>query len=303
MLKAVVMRLLHSVLSLFFLLILGFSLVRLSGDPVLYLVDPTASAEQKEMVRQQLGLDRSIPIQFFDYVQQLLRGDLGLSYRYRIPVTELIHQRIGATMTMGAGAVGLMLVIAIPLGVYAAYRHGSWVDRGARTIAALGQSVPDFWLGLLLILVFAVHLGWFPSGGYGGLEHLVLPSVTLAFAAIAGLTRLLRSSMIEVLSSDFVLFLRMRGTSESAILWKHGLRNAGLTSLSYLGVVIAGLFTGSVLVETIFNWPGIGLLFIEAVRNRDFGVAQGVMLFFGFAYILTNLIVDLLYLRLNPRLR
>jgi peptide/nickel transport system permease protein len=301
--KAIGMRMLHSVLSLLFLLILGFALVRLSGDPINFLVDPTASPAQKAMIREQLGLDRSVPSQFVDYLGQLARGDLGLSFRYRAPVSVLIEQRLPNTLLMSIAAVTLMLLVAVPLGVYAAYKQGSFVDTSARGIAALGQSVPDFWLGLMLILLFAVNLKWLPAGGIGGAEHLVLPAITLSFAAIAGLTRLLRSSMIEVLNSDYVLFLRARGTPERTVLWKHSLRNAGLSSLSFVGVVIGGLVTGSVLVETIFNWPGIGLLFIEAVRNRDFGVAQGVMLFFGVAYIVTNLCVDLLYLRLNPRLR
>jgi peptide/nickel transport system permease protein len=301
--KVIGTRILHSLLSLFFLLILGFSLVRLSGDPINFLVEPTASAAQKQMLREQLGLDRAIPVQFVDYLGQLARGDLGLSFRYRLPVVELIEQRLPATLLISAAAVTLMLVVAVPLGVYAAYRQGRPIDLTARGIAALGQSVPDFWLGLMLILIFAVNLKLLPAGGYGGISHLILPAITLSFAAIAGLTRLLRSSMIEVLNSDYVLFLRARGTPEPTILWKHSLRNAGLSSLTFVGVVIGGLVTGSVLVETIFNWPGIGLLFIEAVRNRDFGVAQGVMLFFGVAYIATNLFIDLLYVRLNPRLR
>lgn len=300
---SIAIRVAHSLLSLLFLLMLVFSLVRLTGDPVLFLVPPEASAEQKERVRQELGLDESLPIQFVAYLGQLVDGDLGISFRTKRPVTELISQRVPATLTMGAGAVALTVFVAVPLGVYAAYRRGGLLDRFARSFAALGQSVPDFWLGLILILVFAVHLRVLPSGGAGGLEHLVLPSVTLAFGAIAGVTRLLRSSMIEILGSDFVLFLRMRGQPEHVILWKHALRNAGLSSLSYLGIVIAGLFTGSVLVETIFNWPGIGRLFIEGVRDRDFGVVQGVMLVFGSAYIATNLLVDVLYQLLNPRLR
>jgi|RhiMethySRZTD1v2_1073278.scaffolds.fasta_scaffold494699_2 peptide/nickel transport system permease protein len=303
MVKVIGARIMHSLLSLLFLLILGFSLVRLSGDPINFLVEPTASPAQKQMIREQLGLDRSIPIQFVDYLGQLARGDLGLSFRYRAPVVDLIEQRLPNTLLMATAAVLLMIAVAVPLGVQAAYRQGTSVDLTARGIAALGQAVPDFWLGLMLILVFAVNLKWFPAGGYGGVSHLVLPAITLSFAAIAGLTRLLRSSMIEVLNSDYVLFLRARGTPEPTILWKHSLRNAGLTSLSFIGVVIGGLVTGSVLVETIFNWPGIGLLFIEAVRNRDFGVAQGVMLFFGVAYIVSNLLVDVLYMRLNPRLR
>ncbi len=303
MVKAVGARILHSLLSLFFLLMLAFALVRLSGDPINFLIEPSASPAQKQMIREQLGLDRSIPFQFVEYLGQLVRGDLGLSFRYRAPVVDLIEQRLPNTLLMAVAAVTLMLLIAIPLGVQAAYRQGTVVDLSARGIAALGQAVPDFWLGLMLILVFAVNLKWFPAGGHGGISHLVLPAVTLSFTAIAGLTRLLRSSMIEVLSSDYVLFLRARGTPERTVLWKHSLRNGGLSALSYVGVVVGGLVTGSVLVETIFNWPGIGLLFIEAVRGRDFGVAQGVMLFFGVAYIVSNLLIDVLYMRLNPRLR
>ena len=303
MVRAVGARILHSLLSLFFLLMLAFALVRLSGDPINFLIEPGASPAQKQMIREQLGLDRSIPFQFVEYLGQLVRGDLGLSFRYRAPVVDLIEQRLPNTLLMAVAAVTLMLLIAIPLGVQAAYRQGTVVDLSARGIAALGQAVPDFWLGLMLILVFAVNLKWFPAGGDGGISHLVLPAVTLSFTAIAGLTRLLRSSMIEVLGSDYVLFLRARGTPERIVLWKHSLRNGGLSALSYVGVVVGGLVSGSVLVETIFNWPGIGLLFIEAVRSRDFGVAQGVMLFFGVAYIASNLLIDVLYMRLNPRLR
>lgn len=303
MVKVVGARILHSLLSLLFLVMLAFALVRLSGDPINFLIEPGASLAQKQMLREQLGLDRSIPVQFVEYLGQLVRGDLGISFRYRAPVVDLIGQRIPNTLLMATAAVLLMVAVAVPLGVQAAYRRGTGVDLAARGIAALGQAVPDFWLGLMLILVFAVNLKWFPAGGQGGISHLVLPAITLAFTAIAGLIRLLRSGMIEALNSDYVLFLRARGTPESVVLWKHSLRNASLTSLSYMGVVIGGLVTGSVLVETIFNWPGIGLLFIDSVRARDFGVAQGVMLLFGIGYIVPNLIVDVLYLRLNPRLR
>jgi peptide/nickel transport system permease protein len=300
---AILARVGQMLVSLFFLLLLVFALVRLTGDPILFLLDPRATEQQEANLRRELGLDQSVPVQFVAYLGQLGRGDLGISFRTKRPVADLIAQRIPATLTMGAGAVALTLLVALPLGVYAAYRRGRLVDRVARAIAALGQSVPDFWLGLLLILVFAVYLDWLPSGGTGGPEHLILPSVTLAFGAIAGVIRLLRSSMIEALASDYVTFHRMKGLPERLILWKHALRNAGLSTLSYLGIVIAGLVTGSVLVETIFNWPGIGLLFIEGVRHRDFGVVQGVMLVYGLAYLGMNLVVDVLAVVLNPRMR
>jgi peptide/nickel transport system permease protein len=284
-------------------LILVFCLVRLTGDPINFLLEPGSTQAQQDAVRRELNLDRSLPLQFTAYLGQLARGDLGISYTVRRPVLELMAQRAPATLVMGAGAIFLTVLVGLPLGVYAAYWRGGVFDRTVRGMAAIFQSLPDFWVGFVLILVFAITLKLLPAGGYGQLKHLVLPSVTLALPAIAGLARLLRSSIIEELGSDYVLFHRIKGLSERKILWKHALRNGGLTTLSFLGVVIAGLFTGSVLVETIFNWQGLGLLFITGISDRDFGVVQGVMLVYATAYIGVNLFVDLLYTFLNPRLR
>ena len=303
MLWTIFVRFGQVILSLLVLLMLVFWLVRLTGDPILFLLTPQASAAQEERLREELGLDQPVPVQFIAYIGQLSRGDLGISFRTKRPVASLIAARIPATLVMGFGAVALTLLIAVPLGVYAAYWRGGRLDRLSRGFAGLGQSIPEFWLGLILILVFAVVLRWLPSGGFESPAHLILPAITLAIGSIAGLIRLLRSSMIETLGSDFVLFLRAKGVPEQVILWKHALRNAGLTTVSFVGIVIAGLVTGSVLVETIFNWPGIGLLFIEGVRYRDFGVVQGVMLLFGIAYIGMNFLVDLAYVVLNPKLR
>jgi peptide/nickel transport system permease protein len=303
MTKRIIMRVTHSLLSLLLVLILVFCLVRLTGDPINFLLEPGSTQAQQDAVRRELNLDRSLPLQFTAYLGQLSRGDLGISYTVRRPVLELMAQRAPATLVMGAGAIFLTVLVGLPLGVYAAYWRGGVFDRTVRGMAAIFQSLPDFWVGFVLILVFAITLKLLPAGGYGQLKHLVLPSVTLALPAIAGLARLLRSSIIEELGSDYVLFHRIKGLSERKILWKHALRNGGLTTLSFLGVVIAGLFTGSVLVETIFNWQGLGLLFITGISDRDFGVVQGVMLVYATAYIGVNLFVDLLYTFLNPRLR
>jgi peptide/nickel transport system permease protein len=226
-----------------------------------------------------------------------------MSFRSRVPVTDLIEQRLPATLTMGLGAMFLVLAVGVPLGIYSAYWQGSPLDKVARGISALGQAVPDFWFGLLLVLLLAVWFRVLPSGGYGDLKHLILPSVTLAFQATAGLIRLLRSSTIEALGSDYVKFLRIKGTVESRVLWKHVLRNAGLTALSFAGIIMVSLFTGSVLVETVFVWPGIGRLLVESIGNRDFNVVQGVILLMGGAYIVMNLLIDVAYTFLNPRLR
>jgi peptide/nickel transport system permease protein len=303
---AVLMRIGHALVSLLLLLVFTWGIVRLTGDPVNFVVPPEASVEQRNAARERLGLDRPLLVQFVDYMTGVLQGDLGISYRrasLNTPVAEAILDRLPATVYMGLAALLLMLVIGLPLGIYAAYWRGSFFDQAARFIAALGQAVPDFWFGLMLIVVFAIGLGWLPSGGDGGINHVILPAFTLAFSMIAGLIRLLRSSMIEVLSSDYVSMHRIKGMSEGEILWKHALRNAGLTTLTYMGMMIAGLLTGSVLVETIFNWPGIGRLFVEAVSFRDFPLIQGLILVFGATYIGMNLVVDVLYLLLNPRLR
>jgi peptide/nickel transport system permease protein len=300
---AILIRVGHALFSVLALLVLVFTMLRLTGDPINFLLDPDASPEQRAFARQELGLDQPVPVQFAIYVGNVIQGDLGISFRSRVPVADLIAQRVPATLTMAGAAILLTIVIGVPLGIYSAYRRGTVMDRSARFVAALGQSVPQFWLGFLLILVFAVYIPIFPAGGYGGIENLILPTITLSFAAIAGLTRLLRSSMVEEMGSDYINFHRMKGLSEHVILWKHALRNAGLTTLSFLGILVAGLVTGSVLVETIFVWPGLGRLMIESIGFRDFNVVQGVMIVFSLAYIGVNLAVDLLYTVLNPRLR
>lgn len=306
MIRSVSVRVGHALLSLFVLLIFTWGIVRLTGDPVHFLVPPEATVAQRELARERLGLDEPIPVQFASYFSGVLQGDLGISFRrasLNTPVIDAISERLPATITMGLVALVMLLVVGVPLGIYSAYWRGGLVDRSARFVAALGQAVPDFWFGLMLILVFAVGFRVLPSGGSGEFQHVILPAVTLAFGLVAGLIRLLRSSMLEVLSSDYLAFHRIKGVPERRILWIHALRNAGLTALTYMGIIIAGLLTGSVLVETIFNWPGIGRLFIEAVEFRDFPLIQGLILIFGATYVGMNLLVDLLYLVLNPRLR
>ena len=303
MARLMLTRLGHALFSMLALLLLVFGMVRLTGDPLQVLLPENATEEQHRQARQDLGLDDPVPVQFVTYIGNVAQGDLGDSIRLHTPVTELIGQRIPPTLAMASVALVAVLAIGVPLGVFAAYWRNGRFDRFVRPFAALGQSAPSFWVGLLLVLLFAVNLKWLPSGGYGGFDHLVLPAVTLAFGAVAGLTRLLRSSMIEVLNADYITFLRTKGLPERKILWKHGLRNGGLTALTFMGVLTASLFTGSVIAETVFVWPGLGRLMIEAVNYRDFPVIQGVMLLFSAVYIVMNLIVDLLYIVLNPRLR
>jgi peptide/nickel transport system permease protein len=303
MIALVLRRTGQALLSLLATILFVFLLVRLTGDPEYFLLAPDAPAEDFVRIRQELGLDRPLYVQFFTYVGAVMRGNLGYSYRLDVPVSEMVLDRLPATATMGLAAILLTIVVAVPLGIYAAYRRNGIVDRLARLVAALGQATPSFWVGLVLILVFAINLGWLPSGGYGTLPHVILPAMALAFEPIARLTRLLRSGMIEELGSDHVKFLRIKGMPEGLILWKHALRNAGLTTLTFVGLMIAGVLTGSVLVETVFIWPGIGRLLVEAIYYRDFSLVQGIVLLIAAAYIIINLIVDLLHMLLNPRIR
>ena len=293
----------HALLGMFFLLVLVFAMVRLTGDPTYVLLPEDASPRSRELLRLELGLDEPLPVQFRIYIGNLFQGDLGTSFRNRIPVTELIALRLPNTLILAAAALALILPAGIILGVYSAYWQGGAVDRVIRFNAALGQAVPDFWLGITLILVFAVYARILPPGGKGGVEHLILPAVTMAYVRMAGLVRLVRSSTIDALASDYVKFLRIKGLPERKVLWKHALRNAGMTALTFVGLLTAGLLTGSVLVETVFSWPGVGRLMTEAIRQRDFTVVQGVMLLFASVYIGVNLLVDVLYTLLNPRLR
>ena len=297
------MRLGHAFLSMFAVTLLVFGMVRVTGDPVYFLLPSDSLPEDYVRATKELGLDQPLLVQFFSYFANAARGDLGMSFWSMTPVTDHLVARIPATLMMAAAALVLTLVVSVPLGIASAYWRGGVVDRGARFFAAIGQSMPNFWVGIILILVFAITFRVLPSGGYGGIQHVILPAATLAIGAIAALTRLLRSSMIEVLEADYVAFHRIKGLPERRVLFKHALRNSAVASLSYVGIVTAGFLTGSVLVETVFVWPGVGRLMVEAIANRDFTLVQGCMLLFASVYIVVNLIVDLLYTVLNPRLR
>lgn len=301
--RVILARILHAVLSMLLLTLLIFAVVRLTGDPTFALLPDDATPAQRERMRIELGLDEPVFTQFAIFVSRTIQGDLGTSFRFRIPVSELIEQRFPNTVMLAGAALVIVLLVGIPLGVYAAYRRGTWIDRVARVIAVVGQSAPSFWIGLILIYVVAIRLDWLPPGGFGGLDHVLLPAITVAWAGVAGLTRLVRSSMIEVLETDYVKFLRLKGLPEPRVLWIHGLRNAGLTAMTFTGVLTASLLTGSIVAETVFVWPGMGLLISESITGRDFAVVQGVVLVVSALYILVNLLVDLLYAVLNPRLR
>jgi len=305
MTRYVIIRLLQGILTLFLASIVIFLLLRLSGEPTITLLPPDASLEDIARLRENLGLDDSYFEQYFKWMSTILKGDLGTSLVERRPVTEVIFSRIPATLLLAVTAMGFAVLLALPIGVLASTRRGKWQDSLAKGTAILGQSIPPFALGIFLILVFAVGLRWLPVGGYveQGWERLILPAVTLGFSSVAAILRLTRSSMLDVLGSDYVRLARIKGLSERKVVWKHGLRNALIPVVTYSGLLFLWALAGSVVVETIFAWPGLGRLAFQAVNNRDYPVEQGILLIFTGLFVLMNLAVDLLYSFLDPRIR
>jgi peptide/nickel transport system permease protein len=296
-------RLLQAAVSLVVVSIVVFALVRLSGDPIAIMAPAEASEADIKAMRAHLGLDRSWPIQYWRFASRAIQGDFGQSIRFRRPASELVLERYGATLELGGLAVLIVIAVALPVGVYAAVRRGSKLDYAARTVAALGQAVPPFWLGLLLVLVFGVLLHLLPTSGRGTPLHVVLPAITLGWFAVAGLMRLTRSAMLDVLGTEYVKLARIKGLPERQVIWKHAFKNAALPVVTFAALLFVALLNGSIITETVFSWPGLGLLVIEAVDSRDYPIVQAVVLCLSAMYIAMNLLVDVLYAYLNPKIR
>ena len=296
-------RLLQSVVSLFVVSMVVFALVRFSGDPIAIMAPPEATQQDIELIRAYLGLDRPWTVQYWRFATRALQGDFGQSIRFRRPAMDLIFERYGATLELGGLAVLIVIVVAIPVGVHAAVRRGTALDYVARGFAALGQAVPPFWLGLLLVLLFGVLLRLLPTSGRGTPLHILLPGITLGWFAVAGLMRLTRSAMLDVLGSEYVKLARIKGLPERQVIWKHAFKNAALPVVTFAALLFVALLNGSIIVETVFSWPGLGLLVIEAVDSRDYPIVQAVVLFLSAMYIGVNLLVDVLYAYLNPKIR
>jgi len=296
-------RLLQTVLSMLAVVSIVFVLTRLSGNPVLLLLDVNATERDQQILTHHLGLDRPLPVQYGLYVRNILLGDLGNSILTRRPVTEHIWERLPATIELGFVAMVLSVLIGVPLGMYAAVHRGGVLDSGARVFAVLGQSMPTFWLGLMLILLFGVVLGALPAGGRGGVSHLILPAFTLGYFTSAAILRLTRSAMLDVLGSDYIKFARLKGLHEQVVLWKHGLRNALLPVVTFAVLLFVQFLGGAVVTETVFAWPGLGRLILESITTRDYSIVQAGVLVLSALYLTGNLVVDLLYSYLNPRIR
>jgi len=273
------------------------------GDPVEIMLGESAVAAQKEELRRDLKLDRPIAAQYAEFLGGLVTGDLGVSFRSREPVLREILSRFPATLLLAAASLLVAVFIAVPLGILSAMRRHSWLDHFSSFLAMLGLSMPNFWLGPLLILVFSIHLGLFPVGGYGTARHLVLPALTMGTGMAAILMRMLRSSLLEEIRQEYVRAASAKGLSRRAAVLRHALRNSSIPVLTVLGLQFGALLAGSVITETIFSWPGIGRLTIQAIDARDYPLVQGCVLFIALCTVAVNLATDLLYSRLDPRIR
>ena len=297
-------RLLQSLVALLAISMIAFGMTHLSGSPVDALLPDDASAEDAERLIEAWGLDRPLYVQYLVFLGNAVQGDLGDSLKWSgSTAMGLVLERLPATLQLGGFAVVVSTFIAIPIGVIAAVRKDTPLDSFSKLIALLGQAMPNFWLGIVLIWIFAVQLRWFPTSGRGGLEHMVLPAIAMGWYQVAALMRLTRSAMLEVLDSEYIKLARIKGVPEWRVVWIHALRNAAIVPLTYFGVISGIILTGSVVVETVFAWPGTGLLAIDAIRGRDFPVVQAVVLTFAGVFILANLAVDVLYAYLDPRIR
>ena len=292
--------------------VIGFSLVHVTpGDPAAFFVGDDAGPEEVARIRQQLGLDQPVWVQFTRWFGGLLRGDLGVSFYYRQPVWDAFMLALPPTLVLTGTALFIAVVLAIPIGVLSAIRQNTWMDKVATIFVLTGVSMPNFWLGLLMILLFAVTLGWLPAQGYvspaqdawATFRHVILPAIALGYSAAALIARMTRSAMLEVLRQDFVRTARSKGLGERTVLYKHALTNAFIPVLTVIGLTVASLLSGSVVVESVFNYPGVGRLVVDSVMRRDYPVIQGSLLLIALITIVVNLLIDLLYAVVDPRIQ
>lgn len=303
MIAFIVRRIISGIGVLFGVSLFSFALIHLiPGDPVRIMLGENASAEQIARIRHQLGLDKPLVVQYLQYMWNILHGNLGVSLKTGQPVLSEIFHRFGATIELAAGGLVFAVVFGILTGVVAANKQDTWIDNVVTVISTLGVSVPSFWLGLLLIMLFSVKLGWLPVAGGTGFADLIMPAVTLGFLASTVISRLTRTGMVEVLSSDYVRTALAKGIRRPRVLFKHALRNALIPVVTILGLQLATLLGGTFIIEQVFDWPGMGTLTILAIQSRDFPMVQGIILVLGWTYVIVNLCVDILYGVIDPRI-
>lgn len=296
-------RLTIAILVALTVLTLSFLLTRLSGDLAISIAGPNATQADVDLIREAYGLNRPLWVQYFDWIFRAAQGDFGESFFFKERVSKLIGHRLPITLSLGLVGLLIALVVALPLGIIAAVRENSWVDRSVMMVALIGQAMPSFWLGLILMIVFGLNLGWLPISGTGSWEHYIMPGVVLSFSAIPSLMRLTRSGMIEALSSDYIRTARAKGLSRLSILVKHGFRNAAIPVVAIAAVQLGFMLGGSIVIETVFALHGVGFLAWESISKNDFPVVQAVVLVLALMYIALTLLSDLLNAVLDPRLR
>tara|TARA_B100001123_G_scaffold441721_1_gene583564 strand:- start:1113 stop:2048 length:936 start_codon:yes stop_codon:yes gene_type:complete len=305
LIRRFIFALISIVMATFAILVIS----RLSGDPLLLYANSGygITAEGERVIRERLGLDKPVPYQYILWLGRTLKGDMGETILDRKPVARIVFLKLPSTLQLGAVSWFLATIVGIPLGILSAVRRGSFLDYFGRGFALFGQAVPQFWLGLVLILIFSVYLEWLPAGlkgdSFWDLEYLILPAITLSWGAMAGYLRLTRTAMLEVLDSEYIRLARAKGVGATIVVWKHAFRNALIQPLTASTLILSGFLTGAVLVETIFAWPGMGDAAIRAVNNNDFPLLQGFVFFFTILFVGTTFITDLLYAYIDPRIR
>ncbi len=303
MLRYILQRLVQMIPVLLLVATMVFVVLRLRGDPVMQFVPPSASKEEIELTRKAYGFDRPLVVQYLEFLGNAARGDFGTSFRYRAPALPIVLERLPATMLLTVVSMVIAWLIALPAGLISALRQNSPVDLAATTISVIGRAMPNYWLGIMLILVFAVQLEWLPVSGTGDWRNLVLPAITLGLGTATTLTRLIRSSMLEVIRKEYISVARAKGLSESRIVVRHALQNSLLSVVTVFGLQVGWLLGGAIIVEQVFAWPGMGRLMLQAVNTRDMAVVQAAVFVTAVIIMLINLLVDLTYSLLDPRIR
>lgn len=303
MTRYVLKRLIYAVFVIFCVVTIVFFLTRLSGDPARLMTAPDASDEEILELREALGLNKPLIVQYGEYLVRAVQGDFGMSYRHGEPAMQLVLDRLPMTMRLSGMALLIALLVALPLGLIAAVYRDSVLDQAAMTLSLFGQSFPTFWMGIMLILIFSETLRWLPTSGTGGIEYMILPAVTLSFQTTANVTMLLRSSMLEVLGTDYIRTARAKGVQERGVIVAHALRNAALPVITAISLQIGPMLGGAVVTETVFAYPGMGRLAVQAINNRDFTVVQAFVVVMAVIIVSINLITDLIYTVVDPRIK
>ena len=303
MLRYMLKRIGQSLVVLLGITLVVFVILNLTGDPLDFILPPGTAPEVYEQYKTDLGYDQPIMVQYGRFLLNALHGDFGESHYYKQPALKVVLARVPATLQLALTALTLSIMIGIPLGIVAAIKRGSFADAGIRVFSLLGQCTPIFWLGMMLMLVFCVWLGWLPTYGKGELKNLILPAVTLSAYSCASITRLVRSGMIDVLGQEYITVARAKGVKEFIVVMKHAFKNSLSSVLTILGLQLASLLSGSVVTENVFSWPGIGRLLQQSILNRDFTVVEAIVLLIACTFVGVNLLVDLLYAIINPRIK